>query len=235
MKEPLVSVIIPASNEENYIKRALKSVKDQDYSNIEIIVVVNGSKDKTAEIASIFSKVLVFPERLGASRARNEGAKIAKGEILIFLDADSVKSKELVRIVVGATLPHTFGTVWGYSENKALKYRIFYLLKNLSHFFKLYRGVMGGVMFSHKNLFISINGFDERMISDELHDFSRRARSVGGQHVFLKKAHATTSMRRFERKGLFPMFFYWVKLRYFYLLRNPKLQGLFGQKYDQAD
>ena len=94
---------------------------------------------------------------------------------------------------------------------------------------------MGGVMFSHKNLFLRVNGFDEQMISDELHDFSKRARQAGGKHIFLTQTHATTSMRRFERKGLLQMLFYWIKLRFFYLLRNRKHRKLFGQTYDQSD
>lgn len=87
---PLVSIIIPAYNEEDYLPNCLRSIKNQTYKNIEIIVVDNNSQDKTPEIAKNFGAKVVKVEKKNLSVVRNAGAKVAKGEILFFVDADSI-------------------------------------------------------------------------------------------------------------------------------------------------
>jgi len=90
MEEILVSVIIPAYNAESTLKRALDSVLSQTYKNIEIIVVDDGSTDNTHEIIDAYDRLINSFTQLnsGASSARNQGVRLAKGEIIAFLDAD---------------------------------------------------------------------------------------------------------------------------------------------------
>jgi len=86
----LVSVIVPAFNEENYLPNCLKSIKNQTYRNIEIIVADNGSTDRTRKISlELGAKILDVKDK-NLSKVRNEGARMAKGDILFFLDADSI-------------------------------------------------------------------------------------------------------------------------------------------------
>ena len=89
---PLVSVIIPAYNAEKTIRRALESVRLQDYAPIEIIVVNDASHDSTAAVVQSFGEpTIVLINRLvngGASAATNAGLRRAKGEYVAFLDAD---------------------------------------------------------------------------------------------------------------------------------------------------
>lgn len=87
MKRPLVSTIITTKNEESVLERLLVSLAKQSYSPIEVIVVDNNSTDRTKKIARRFTqKVFNYgPER---SAQRNFGAYKAKGEYLLFLDAD---------------------------------------------------------------------------------------------------------------------------------------------------
>lgn len=82
----MISVIIPALNEENYLPRLLDSLKKQSFKDYEIIVADAGSKDKTIEIAKKYGCRIV-PGGL-PPKARNEGAKVAKGDLFLFLDAD---------------------------------------------------------------------------------------------------------------------------------------------------
>ena len=93
----LVSIIIPALNEESLIEKTLVSLKKQTYQPIEIIVAVDSrSKDKTIQIARKYTdKVLQVPVK-GASATRNFGARVAQGEYLMFLDADTKVSKDLI-------------------------------------------------------------------------------------------------------------------------------------------
>lgn len=84
-----VSVIIPAYNEEAYINRCLSSLSQQSLRDFEIIVVDDGSTDKTREIVRSHRGVrLVEGEHKGPGFSRNLAAKIAKGNILVFVDAD---------------------------------------------------------------------------------------------------------------------------------------------------
>lgn len=95
-----VSVIIPAYNEEKHIGKCLSSLLNQDYQNLEIIVVDDGSKDGTKEIVKEHPVKLLVQNHKGAGAARNNGAKEAKGEILVFVDADQFFDKSYVSELV---------------------------------------------------------------------------------------------------------------------------------------
>ncbi len=82
---PLVSVIIPCFNHGKYLKDAFDSVFLQDYCNKEIIVIDDGSTDKTAEVCKEFSEVkYIYQHNQGLSAARNTGIKNCNGEYLVF-------------------------------------------------------------------------------------------------------------------------------------------------------
>ncbi len=88
---PLVSVVIPIYNVEKYIKKALTSVINQTYKNIEILCVDDGGKDASTDIVKQFSDprlVLIKQHNRGLSGARNTGITAAKGEFIALLDAD---------------------------------------------------------------------------------------------------------------------------------------------------
>ena len=92
---PLVSVIIPLYNSEKYIAETIQNVLNQTYQNIEVIVIDDGSTDKSLTIAASFAgeKVKVFSQtNKGASAARNYGLREAKGDFIQFLDADDLLS-----------------------------------------------------------------------------------------------------------------------------------------------
>ncbi|WP_125722364.1 glycosyltransferase family 2 protein [Flavobacterium ustbae] len=90
MIAPLVTVVIPTFNRKDYIETAIRSVAEQSYANIEIIVVDDGSNINYAEsICTNFSNCkYYYKENGGLSSARNYGIKLAKGEYIAFLDDD---------------------------------------------------------------------------------------------------------------------------------------------------
>lgn len=94
----MISVIVPALNEEEYIGDCLWSIENQDYSKeYEIIVMDNGSEDKTREIAKEYcDKLLVKPD-LGLPELRNEGIREAEGEIIAQTDADCLVDKNWLK------------------------------------------------------------------------------------------------------------------------------------------
>ena len=98
-----LSVIIPALNEEKYIEDTLKAIRNSDFKDYETIVVANGCTDKTAEKAmKLADRIIVLKEK-GASRARNEGAKKAKGDVFVFLDADTLVEKDTLGKIAGSS------------------------------------------------------------------------------------------------------------------------------------
>lgn len=92
-----VSIIIPAYNEEKVIKNCIASLLEQSYKNQEVIIIDDGSTDKTRDIIKKFPVKLYQQNHLGAGSARNLGAKHAKGEILVFVDADMIFDHNFVK------------------------------------------------------------------------------------------------------------------------------------------
>lgn len=91
MNKPLISVIIPAHNGALYLAEAIRSVLNQTYPHVELWVVDNGSKDKTAEIARLFAEVhYIYLEVASTAIARNEGILRSRGSLLAFLDQDDI-------------------------------------------------------------------------------------------------------------------------------------------------
>ncbi|MHC5598603.1 MAG: glycosyltransferase family 2 protein [Nostoc sp.] len=102
---PKVSVIIPAYNTEAYIAKAIQSALEQTLTDIEVIIVDDGSSDKTVEVAKSFTdqrlKVIVNQQNLGVSAARNRALKAAQGEWIAVLDSDDWYAPErLERLVL---------------------------------------------------------------------------------------------------------------------------------------
>ena len=89
--QPVVSIVIPAHNEEKWIADCLESVRRDSYPNKEVIVVDDGSTDSTGEILKRFRVTVVRNKKpVGPSSARNIGVKEATGEIIVFLDAHCI-------------------------------------------------------------------------------------------------------------------------------------------------
>lgn len=90
--QPLVSVIIATYNRANCIRKAIKSILAQTYRNIELVIIDDGSTDKTKEIVQLFlfdKRVHYFrQENKGVSMARNNGIRISKGKYIAILDSD---------------------------------------------------------------------------------------------------------------------------------------------------
>lgn len=97
---PLVSVIIPTFNRARLVDRAIRSVLDQTFKDLELIVVDDGSDDSTGEVLDGFGNTVkyVFQEHSGVSAARNTGIENASGELVAFLDSDDEwRSEKLAR------------------------------------------------------------------------------------------------------------------------------------------
>ena len=109
MKQPLISVIIPVYGVEKYISQCLESVINQTYKNLEIIVVNDGTKDRSADIAKEYaakdSRIKVYDfENGGLSVARNRGLEIATGEYISYLDSDDWLDTKMYETLLEAAM-----------------------------------------------------------------------------------------------------------------------------------
>lgn len=102
-----VSVIIPAYNAEKYLEQTLRSVLDQTLSDIEVIVVDDGSADGTPDIVSRFPSVRYHRQaNAGVSAARNAGIRLAAADYVAFLDADDIWHPDKLEIQLGEMKRH---------------------------------------------------------------------------------------------------------------------------------
>ena len=112
MKEaPFISVIIPAYNAERWIEEACRSVLKQTLTNWELIVVDDGSDDRTYEIVGKLTEknpsiILIHTKNSGVSKARNQGIVEATGEYVIFLDADDRLAPKALEVLYQAITEH---------------------------------------------------------------------------------------------------------------------------------
>lgn len=103
-KNPLISVVIPVYNVEEYIERCVDSVISQTYKNIEIILVDDGSPDNCPKICDDYAKKdkrvkVIHKKNGGLSDARNAGINIAKGKYISFIDSDDYVEKEYIKVL----------------------------------------------------------------------------------------------------------------------------------------
>ena len=101
----MISVIVPVYNVEEYLEECLESIKNQTYTNIEVILVNDGSTDGSREICERFCQKdsrfkLINQENQGQSVARNRGVKESAGEFIMFVDSDDVIKKNVLEVLL---------------------------------------------------------------------------------------------------------------------------------------
>jgi len=203
---PHYSIIIPAFNEAAYLGDTLASVKTSQSVFLhrigEIIVVDNNSIDQTAQIARQAGANVVFEPVNQISRARNRGAEAAKGKYLIFLDADTIISPQLL----GKTLELLDsgktaggGTVLESSGTKLLRVKFLLRLWNfISRFRKLAAGLY---LFCLRQAWQDIGGFDESVYIAEELIFSKHLKKWAKKHKMnfrILDIPVRTSLRKFH-------------------------------------
>jgi glycosyltransferase involved in cell wall biosynthesis len=198
----MISIIIPTLNEEKYLPQLLKTIRAQEFKDIEIVVADNNSTDGTRKIAKEFS-CKISSGGLPA-KGRNSGVKIAKGDILLFLDAD------------GTLSPHFLEKSVAEFEKRGLDVASFKIVSRQGNrlikgsFDALYNwpsallqdvlphGAMGIMV--KKKIFDKVGGFNEKLKLAEDHYFVRQAAEIG-KFGIISSVKLFTSLRRFRQDG----------------------------------
>ena len=200
----MLSIIIPAYNEEKYLPKLLDCIKKQTYKDYEIIVADANSKDRTRQIAKKHGCRIV----IGGLPAvgRNNGAKYAKGDILLFLDADITFGRDFLKNAVNELKERKLDVAGCYIRplSNNIIDKIFFGIFNLwifaTQFF--YPNASGSGIFCKKWLHIKAKGFDETIKLSEDMDYVKRC-GKHGKFRISKTAKSYISMRRFEKEGRF--------------------------------
>jgi len=206
----MLSVIIPAFNEERFLPQTLGHLRQAtEYTglapdrDVETIVVDNASTDRTAEIAlAAGTKVISIPEH-NIARVRNAGACVASGDLLVFLDADTLIPESLLsRVLQVIEDPTCLGGAVGIDYQPARPLIRVYL--RLWRLLGLSLGMaQGAVQFCRRDAFSALKGYDESIYMGEDVDFYWRLSKFAkarGQHVqFLRDIRVVPSCRRFDQ------------------------------------
>lgn len=184
-----VSAIIPVYNGEVFLKEAFESIRQQDYQPLEIIIVDDGSTDETKEIAATFGNEVryIYQPNSGLPATRNKGVKMARGDIVAFLDVDDLWSKDKLRLQVGLLKDSpTADMVLGYTQIMMLSGII-----DGIHVFKEWAAPilamsLGGGIF-RRSIFDKIGLFDETQRYCDDWDWFMRARELGIEMVVHKE------------------------------------------------
>jgi glycosyltransferase involved in cell wall biosynthesis len=207
----MISVVIPARNEEEFLPATIEALKAQSYRNFETIVVANGCHDRTAEVArELGCRVFELGDR-GLGAARNLGGREATGQILLFLDADTLLPKEALKTVAAKFRRcHSCGTLWGEPDSRRLSYKLIYATKNFIHGLRIHCG-SSGVILCWKDDFLKVGGFDESLYLRENSHLMKRLLRFG-RYCFIARTPAITSMRRYESQGTGEMVRFWLRV-----------------------
>jgi glycosyltransferase involved in cell wall biosynthesis len=203
----MISVVIPTLNEEKFIERTIRALLDQTLpkSEYEIIVSDSSSTDATVEIAKSLADRVVVCKCMSAGYGRNFGAKHAKGDMLAFIDADTIASPtylEGVKESLSKCIAST-GPIRALNE-KSLILRAFYRMWSVQSRistmirFPLFPGFNFAVRKHHFEL---VGGFSEGDITCEDLDLSLRLRKYG-RLCFNSKMLVYTSTRRLHKTSI---------------------------------
>ena len=207
----LISVIVPAHNEEKYLPITLEALQRQNYRWFEVIVVANGCTDRTVDMAGGNGRRLIVLSRKNLGLARNLGARMARGELLVFLDADTTLEPKALHCIARDFSPRdAAGTLQGRPDSERAACRVLYALKNFVHRWSLHPG-SSGVIVCWRKQFLRAGGFDEQLQVRENSDLIKRLKRFG-RYRYIGEAAAITSMRRYEQCGMAHVAWLWCKL-----------------------
>lgn len=228
----LISVVVPAFNEEAYLGQTLASLgrareflRRRGGNAAEVIVVDNDSSDATAAVARKFGATVVNESLHNVARVRNAGARAAGGDVLVFVDADTtVPDRLLWRVAEVMAEPDCLGGALD-TDYRPTKLALKIYLRGWRLVGKAAGMAQGATQFCRRDLFFDIGGYDETLFMGEDVDFYRRlkraARRRRGTVSFLGDVRVTPSARRFDRWPLWRTLV-WTNPLFILLFRRRK-------------
>ncbi|MEM1540276.1 MAG: glycosyltransferase [Candidatus Bathyarchaeia archaeon] len=232
----LVSIIVTTLNEEHYIEDCLKSLRNQTYNNKEIIVVDSHSKDKTVDIAKKYADKILIQNCIMPA-GRNIGAREARGEILLFVDADVILFPNWIATVLPHLQERNVIAAYGDLLPKERKLRAWlaFTKEELSNLILRKAetpcfGKLGTAVAIKKEAFNKVGGYTEKHACGEDVDMSLRLREYG-KIKYVRNAKGYVSMRRFEKSGYLKLSLLWLWIGSSYILTRRAVIPQYSKNY----
>jgi len=227
----LLSIIIPTLNEEDYLPRLLKSIKKQDFESYEIIISDANSTDNTVKIAKDFGCRTV--KGGNPAEGRNKGAEVAKGDLLLFLDADLVLSEEFLKFFLIPFIKRDLDCATCFISSdggkfdklgfKAYNYYVRATEKFLAHATQ--------VILVKKKVHKKVGGFDREIKLAEDHMYAREIQKMG-KFGIIKTEPVIGSSRRFKKEGRIKTFLKYVIAEFYTIFFGPIKSDIFKYKFN---
>lgn len=199
---PLISVIMPCYNAARFVGDAIESILSQDYSNLQIIVINDGSTDDSEDVIRQFGDKVEYvrQENLGISAARNSGLDRVRGSFIAFLDSDDIWAEGSLRARISQLknmpeVDYVFGKVRAFRDEGELDG-----LGREFHLPKVAEGRLAGCLLIRVDSFFKVGMFDTTLRVGETMDWILRAQETGLQGrgvtdmVLLRRVHANNTV-----------------------------------------
>jgi len=228
----MLSIIIPTKNEEKYLPILLSQIKKQNFKDYEIIVADAGSTDKTVEIAKSFGCKVVkggLP-----AKGRNEGAKVAKGDIFLFMDADNIYLPDgFLENLISEFKKRDLGVASFpiYPKGNFVDKICYFLYNKFVEIFQKWTAFATNSVLIKREVFEKIGGFDEEIKIGEDHDLAKRASKIS-KFGFIKTEPVLTSPRRFERDGRLRTYLKYIFAGIYMFFFGPIKKEFFSYRFD---
>ena len=201
-----VSVVVPAHNEEKYVKRCIDSIKESAgyfRGNVEIIIVCNRCTDKTEEIARNNGAIVVKNEERCIAKVRNTGINSARGKIIVTIDCDNRMTKGTISEIyhllksgkyIGGGAPIRFERYSFPLWCNDIMCRIAFAVT----------GLYSGIFWTTKEAFDSIGGFVDKKAMEDVATakmLKKYGKSKGMEYTTLRKNYLINSTRKYDDLG----------------------------------
>ena len=228
----LLSIVVPAFNEEGYLRETLASLdraktflQREKSIQTEIIVVDNDSDDATAEVALALGVTVAREALDNVAKVRNAGAKLSNGDVIVFVDADTVVPENLLsRIVDAMSDDACFGGAVD-TNYRPKKLTIQAYLEFWRIIGKLTGMAQGATQFCRKDVFFTLKGYDETLFMGEDVDLywrlKRFAKRQNGSVLFIEDIRVVPSTRRFDQWRLWRTLL-WTNPLFIFMFRRSK-------------
>lgn len=229
-----LSIVIPTLNEEKFLPRLLDSIRRQNFKDYEIIVSDANSSDQTKKIALEYGcRFVTDKEHHHPAWQRNNGASIACGEVLLFLDADCVLQDDFFSKILKEFKSRKLygaGFYFNFNPNK-IKYYIFSFIYNSFSFVRQFFSPVsvGAAILARKDIHDMVGGFNTDILLAEDYNYCQKI-SNKGRFRMINSCRLLYSSRRIQKDGYWVVIWAWTKIA-FYTVFNREIKKT-NIKYD---